>query len=220
MSDVNVILSHAKRQFKLLISKVKAIKNNSKNNTKNNTKSELDILKEKPNTLRKEVNIFKNDLKMQRKAILSKNKVYDNTHTKIIKLQKGYILLVKDIEIPLKKFIYERFLYPKFKGKRYDENTIVLASRRRLNSTIYIDENEIFAIAEKKNKQKEYYIEIILNSTSIIIINDYTEYKPHMKRIINKKSYTEMFNNKIVTYLISHVTCRKKIIILYTQKKK
>ena len=45
------------------------------------------------------------------------------------------------------------------------------------------------------------------------------EYKPHMKKI-NKKSYKEIFNNKIVTYLISHVTCRKKIVILYTQKKK
>ena len=110
---------------------------------------------------------------MQREAIFSKNKIYDNTDTKIIKLQKDYIRLVKDIEIPLKKFIQERFLYPKFKSKQYDENTIVLASRRRLNSTIYIDENEIFAIVEKNDKQKEYYIEIILNSTSIIVINDY-----------------------------------------------
>ena len=47
---------------------------------------------------------------MQCKAILSKNKIYDNTHTKIIKLQKDYILLVKDIELSLKNLYMKDFI--------------------------------------------------------------------------------------------------------------
>ena len=47
---------------------------------------------------------------MQCKAILSKNKIYDNTHKKIIKLQKDYILLVKDIELSLKNLYMNDFI--------------------------------------------------------------------------------------------------------------
>ena len=78
--------------------------------------------------------------------------------------------------------IYERFLYPKFKGKLYDENTIILASRNRLNSTIYIDENEISSIFEKNINLKECYTEILLNSTSIIVVNEYMKYYRYMKK--------------------------------------
>ena len=92
---------------------------------------------------------------MQCKAIFKK---YDNTHTKIIKLQEDYILLVKDIELSLKIYIWT-ILYPKFKGKLYEENAIVLTSRKRLNSTIYIDENETSAIFEKNSNLKENYTE-------------------------------------------------------------
>ena len=87
---------------------VRPIKNNE-NNKNDNNKSELDILGEEahalgntskalrkePDTirntskvLREEINILKNDLKMQCKAIISKNKIYNNTDTKIIKLQR------------------------------------------------------------------------------------------------------------------------------------
>ena len=108
ISDINVILHDAKRQFNWVITKVRPIKNNE-NNKNNNKKSELDILREEahalgntskalrkePDTirntskvLREEINILKNDLKMQCKAIISKNKIYNNTDTKIIKLQR------------------------------------------------------------------------------------------------------------------------------------
>ena len=50
-----------------------------------------------------------------------KKKINDNTHTKVIKLQKDYLLLVKDIETSSKKFICDRSLYPKFREKLFDE---------------------------------------------------------------------------------------------------
>ena len=108
ISDINVILHDAKRQFNWVITKVRPIKNNE-NNKNNNKKSELDILREEAHALgntskalrkesdtirntskvlREEINILKNDLKMQCKAIISKNKIYNNTDTKIIKLQR------------------------------------------------------------------------------------------------------------------------------------
>ena len=108
ISDINVILHDAKRQFNWVITKVRPIKNNE-NNKNDNNKSELDILGEEvhalgntskalrkePDTirntskvLREEINILKNDLKMQCKAIISKNKIYNNTDTKIINLQR------------------------------------------------------------------------------------------------------------------------------------
>ena len=108
ISDINVILHDAKRPFNLVITKVRPIKNN-KNNKNDNNKSELVLLREEvhalrntskalrkePDTirntskvLREEINILKNDLKMQCKAIISKNKIYNNTDTKIIKLQR------------------------------------------------------------------------------------------------------------------------------------
>ena len=108
ISDINVILHDAKRPFNAVIAKVRPITNN-KNNKNDNNKSELVILREEvhalrntlkalrkePDTirntskvLREEINILKNDLKMQCKAIISKNKIYNNTDTKIIKLQR------------------------------------------------------------------------------------------------------------------------------------
>ena len=53
--------------------------------------------------------------------MIHRKKINDDTHTKIIKLQKDYILLVKDIEMSCKKFICERFLYTKFRDKLSDE---------------------------------------------------------------------------------------------------
>ena len=53
--------------------------------------------------------------------MIHRKKINNDTHTKIIKLQKDYILLVKDINISSKKIIYERFLYTKFRDQQSDE---------------------------------------------------------------------------------------------------
>ena len=53
--------------------------------------------------------------------VIYRKKIKDNTHTKIIKLQKDYILLVKDIGIASKKFIRDRLLFPQFREKLCDE---------------------------------------------------------------------------------------------------
>ena len=141
--EANFLRNNSKvlrEEVKVLREEPQAIRNNANvNNTyiTNNAKSELDILREEAYTLRnnskvlrKEVNIPKNDLKKHRKSmkssVISRKELndninnIDNTPTKIVKinkiinLQKDYILLLRDIEISLKKFIYERFLYPKF----------------------------------------------------------------------------------------------------------
>ena len=48
-------------------------------------------------------------------------KTNDNTNIKIGKLQKDHIPLVKDNDMSSKKFVYERFLYLKFRDKLFDE---------------------------------------------------------------------------------------------------
>ena len=53
--------------------------------------------------------------------VIYRKKIKDNTHTKIIKLQKDYILLVKDIGIASKKFIRDQLLFPQFRVKLCDE---------------------------------------------------------------------------------------------------
>ena len=114
----------------------------------NNTKSELDILREEANALRnnsiilrEEANTIRNNSKILREEIndiikeshaiknnnaIHRKKIKDNTHTKIIKLQRDYILLVKDIEISSKKFICERFLYTKFRDKLTDDLRVII----------------------------------------------------------------------------------------------
>ena len=109
----------------------------------NNTKSELDIFRENAKALRnnsiilrKEANTIQNTSKLVREEIndiikeshtiknnniIHRKKINDNTHTKIITLQKDYIETVKDIEIPRKKIICDWFLYPKFRDKLSDE---------------------------------------------------------------------------------------------------
>ena len=45
-----------------------------------------------------------------------------------------------------------------------------------------MDENEISSIFEKNSNLKECYTEILLNSTSIIVVNEYMKYYPYMKK--------------------------------------
>ena len=53
--------------------------------------------------------------------MIHRKKINDDTHAKIIKLRKDYILLLKDIEISSKKCICQRFLCTKFRYKLADE---------------------------------------------------------------------------------------------------
>lgn len=39
-----------------------------------------------------------------------------------------------------------------------------------------------------------------------------------MKKTIDHKTYTEIFDDKIITYSISHVTCRKNSNTIYTKE--
>ena len=105
--------------------------------------------------------------------MIHRKKTNDNIHIKIIKLQKDYILLARDTEISIKKFTYEKFLYQKFRGMLFDKNTILMISRNKIKSTIYIDKDGIRAIFDKKTKLREYYGEIIINTISIINVNEY-----------------------------------------------
>ena len=70
----------------------------------------------------------------------------------------------------------------------------------------------------KKTKLCEYYSEIIINTNSIIIVNEYLECKRRMKKTIDKKSYTEIFNDKLLTYSISNVTYRRNSNTIYTKE--
>ena len=61
---------------------------------------------------------------------------------------------------------------------------------------MYINKDGIRAIFDK----------IIINTISIIIVYECLEYKQRMKKTIDKKSYAEIFNDKLLTYSISNVT--------------
>ena len=150
--------------------------------------------------------------------MIHRKKINDDIHKKIIKLQKDHILLARDTEISIKKFIYEKCLYQKFTGKLFDKNTILLISRNKVKSTIYIDKDGIRSIFDKNNKLRENYSEIIINTNSVIIVNEYLEYKRRMKKTIDKKSYTEIFNDKLLTYSISNVTYRRNSNTIYTKE--
>ena len=47
-----------------------------------------------------------------------------------------------------------------------------------------------------------------MNTHSIMTENIYCEIQYHLKKIINKMSYTEITNDKIITYSISEVIAR------------
>ena len=72
-------------------------------------------------------------------------------------------------------------------------------------------------IFRKKCNLKRYYSEISMNIISIIIENVYSEIVPLMHKIINKMSYTEITNDKIITYSISEVTCKNNKNVIYTK---
>ena len=105
-SEIDILREEPKAHINnsiILIEEANTIWNNSK------------VLREDINDVIKEPHAIKNN------NVIHRKKINDNTHTKIIKLQKDYILLVKDIEISSKKFTFDRFLFPKFREKLCDE---------------------------------------------------------------------------------------------------
>ena len=73
---------------------------------------------------------------------------------------------------------------------------------------MYINKDGIRAIFDK----------IIINTISIIIVYECLEYKQRMKKTIDKKSYAEIFNDKLLTYSISNVTYRRNSNTIYTKE--
>ena len=153
--------------------------------------------------------IAKNQLYLVSKEM---NDIEKSTPVKIdtfVRLQKNDVLLSKDMEIILKKFLYNHFLDRKFGGKRLGENKIKLVSpNKKIKSKIKIDNNGISVNFRKIDDLIRCYSEICMNTHSIMIENIYCEIEYHTKKIINKMSYTEITNDKIITYSISEVISR------------
>ena len=147
--------------------------------------------------------------------VINKNKVQDNNKNKVQgnkkeihkpivnnkMLRKNYVLLAKDMELVLRKSIYERFLSRKFRGKATSNGETMLVSRiHKINSTINIVNDKISVIFERNKTLKYYYTEIFVNTNSIIIKNEFIRYCRYSMESVEKSAYTEIFNDKIVTY--------------------
>ena len=139
----------------------------------------------------------------------------DNT----IRLQRNYLLFSRDMEMVLKNFQYRHFLYPELIGNRINANKIkLISSNKKIKSTINIDKNELSVIFRKKGNLSRYYTEISINIISIITENVYSEIKPLLHKITNKMSYTEITNDKIITYSISEVIYKKYKNVIFTKE--
>ena len=137
---------------------------------------------------------------------------------KFTRLQKSYVLLDRGMEMILRKFLYDQFLDRKLIGRRIDVNKIKLVSpNKKIKSTININKYRMSVIFRKKCNLKRYYSEISMNIISIITENVYSEIVPLMHKIINKMSYTEITNDKIITYSISEVICKNNKNVIYTK---
>ena len=139
----------------------------------------------------------------------------DNT----IRLQRNYVLFNRDMEMILQNFQYRHFLYPELIGNKINANKIkLISSNKKIKSTINVDKNELSVIFRKKGNLSRYYTEVSINIISIIIENVYSEIKPLLHRITNKVSYTEITNDKIITYSISEVICKKYKNVIFTKE--
>ena len=70
----------------------------------------------------------------------------------------------------------------------------------------------------KKVTFLDIFTEISINIISIITENVYSEIKPLLHKITNKMSYTEITNDKIITYSISEVICKKYKNVIFTKE--
>ena len=74
----------------------------------------------------------------------------DINHEKITVLRKNYVLLGRDIELILRKFIYEPLLSRQFRGKATSDGKVMLVSRKhKVNSIIDIVYDEINIILKE-----------------------------------------------------------------------
>ena len=179
IKDIKKVVHNAKKDYNLVIRACRVI---NKNKVQDNSKNKVQGNK-------KEIH----------KPIVN-NKI-DINQEKITMLRKNYVLLAKDMELVLRKSIYERFLSRKFRGKATSNGEIMLVSRRhKTNSTINIVNDEVSVIFERNKKLKYYYTEIFVNTNSIIIKNEFIRYCRYSMESVEKSAYTEIFNDKIVTY--------------------
>ena len=70
----------------------------------------------------------------------------------------------------------------------------------------------------KKGKLSLYYVKITMNVDIIIIELVNSAIAPCIHKITNGMSYTEITNDKILTYSISEVTCRSDKNIKYNKE--
>ena len=118
-----------------------------------------------------------------------------------------------------KIFNIDTFIYPELIGNRINANKIkLISSNKKIKSTINVDKNELSVIFRKKGNLSRYYTEVSINIISIIIENVYSEIKPLLHKITNKVSYTEITNDKIITYSISEVICKKYKNVIFTKE--
>ena len=88
--------------------------------------------------------IVKNQLNLVIKEINDNEKSTPVRIDTFVRVQKNYMLSTKDLEIILKKFLYDQFLDRKFSGKRLGENKIKLVSpNKKIKSKIKIDNNGV-----------------------------------------------------------------------------
>ena len=143
----------------------------------------------------------------------------NNNYEKITIFQKNYVLLARDMEMILRIFVYEQFLSRKFRGKVIGEGEILLVSKNnRVKSETEIANDQIDVTFERNTKSRTYYTEILINTNSIIIENEFSRYIHTLKKTVNNSTYTEIFNDNIITYSISKVVRRIVINIIYTKK--
>lgn len=142
-----------------------------------------------------------------------------NNYEKITMLRKNYMLLARDMEMILPKFVYEQFLSRKFRGKVIGEGEILLVSKNnRVKSEIEIARNQIDVTFERNTKSRTYYTEILINTNSIIIEKEFSRYIHTLKKTVNKSTYTEILNDKIITYSILKVVRRNVSNIIYAKE--
>ena len=134
-------------------------------------------------------------------------------------LRKNPILLARDMEVILRKFVYEQFLSRKFRSKLPGNGEITLVSRRHgIISLINIVNSKINVTFEKNTNLKRYYTNIHVNNTSIIIENEFSVYNAKTEKTIDKRAYTEISYDKIITYSQSKVICSEISDKIYTKE--
>ena len=143
----------------------------------------------------------------------------NNNYEKITMFRKNYMLLARDMEMILRIFVYEQFLSRKFRGKVIGEGEILIVSKNnKVKSETEIANDQIGVTFERNTKSTTYYTEILINTNSIIIENEFSRYIHTLKKTVNNSTYTEIFNDNIITYSISKVVRRIVINIIYTKK--